>query len=87
MKETILQFGEGNFLRAFLCDMVDGLRRAGLYAGSIAVVQPRAGGKCHMLADQGLSYHLLTRGIQHGETTRELRKIEAITAAIDPLWR
>ncbi len=84
MKETILQFGEGNFLRAFLCDMVDGLRRAGLYAGSIAVVQPRAGGKCHMLADQGLSYHLLTRGIQNGEATRELRKIEAITAAIDP---
>lgn len=84
MKETILQFGEGNFLRSFLCDMVDGMRRRGLYDGSIAVVQPRAGGKCHMLVDQGLSYHLLTRGIQDGKSTRSLRKIEAISSAIDP---
>ena len=60
------------------------MQKAGLYEGSIAVVQPRAGGKCRALADRGNRYHLLTRGIQKGKTVRELRKIEAISSAIDP---
>ena len=40
MDETILQFGTGNFLRAFLGDFIDTLRRKGLYGGKIVIVTP-----------------------------------------------
>ena len=43
MKETILQFGEGNFLRAFVGDFIDALNRQGLYDGRIVIVKSRGG--------------------------------------------
>lgn len=38
---TVLQIGEGNFLRGFFNWMIHESRKQGLYDGSIAVVQPR----------------------------------------------
>ena len=50
--EKILQFGEGNFLRAFVDWMIDGLNEKGEYEGSIVLCQPIAGnekiGRAHV---------------------------------------
>ena len=40
MKETILQFGTGNFLRGFVDYFVDSMNKQGLYGGKIVVVSP-----------------------------------------------
>ena len=36
----VLQFGEGNFLRAFVDYMIDVANEKGVYDGSVAIVQP-----------------------------------------------
>ena len=45
MRETIIQFGEGVFLRGFVDDFLNTLNQSGLYDGKAVVIQPRAGGK------------------------------------------
>ena len=40
MKETVLQFGTGNFLRAFIDPMLDTLHKQGLYSGAAVIVSP-----------------------------------------------
>ena len=58
MKETVIQFGEGNFLRGFFDWFLDGLNKNGLYEGKAVIVQPRAGGKVAPLNEQGCKYNL-----------------------------
>ena len=36
----VLQFGEGNFLRAFVEWIIQGMNDAGVFNGNVAVVQP-----------------------------------------------
>ncbi len=43
-KEKVLQFGEGNFLRAFTDWMIDKANRQGHFDGSIVLCQPIAKG-------------------------------------------
>ena len=40
MKETVLQFGTGNFLRGFADCFIDALNKKGLYDGRVVVVSP-----------------------------------------------
>ena len=40
MKETILQFGTGKFLRAFVDSFVDSMNKRGLYDGRVVIVSP-----------------------------------------------
>ena len=50
--EKILQFGEGNFLRAFVDWMIDKANRDGIYQGSIVLCQPIAQGLKNMINAQ-----------------------------------
>lgn len=84
MKETIIQFGEGNFLRGFFDYFIDVLNKQGLYEGKCVVVQPRAGGKCGLLNEQDCKYNLYMRGIEDGEIKQEHRLVESISRGIDP---
>ena len=51
VKETVIQFGEGGFLRGFVDYFFHKLQEKGLYDGKIVVVQPIEKGMCQMLAD------------------------------------
>lgn len=84
MKETIIQFGEGNFLRGFFDYFLDVMNKNGLYDGKAVVIQPRAGGKCQLLNEQDCKYNLCLRGIENGETKQEHHFIEAVSRGIDP---
>ena len=58
--ERVIQFGEGGFLRGFVDWMLDKMNRAGLFDGSVVVVQPIAEGMCDALTEQDCMYtHLL----------------------------
>lgn len=84
MKETVIQFGEGNFLRGFFDYFLHRMNESGLYDGKAVVVQPRAGGKCALLSEQNCRYNLYTRGTENGEIIKEHTYIESISRCVDP---
>ena len=67
VKETVIQFGEGGFLRGFVDYFFHKLQEKGLYDGKIVVVQPIEKGMCQMLSDQNCEYNLFLRGIDNGQ--------------------
>lgn len=84
MKETVIQFGEGNFLRGFFNYFLQKMNEKGLYDGKAVIIQPRAGGKCGLLNEQDCKYNLYLRGIQNGEIVKEHTFIESVSRCIDP---
>ena len=84
MSETVIQFGEGNFLRGFFDYFLHKMNEKGLYDGKAVVVQPRAGGKCALLNEQLCKYNLYLRGIQNGEIVKEHTFVESISRCVDP---
>ena len=62
----ILQFGEGNFLRAFVDWMIDKANQAGKMNHGVAIVQPIAGGEFvrDLFAKQDNLYHVYLEGIK-----------------------
>lgn len=84
MKETVIQFGEGNFLRGFFDYFLDVMNKKGLYDGKAVVIQPRAGGKCALLNAQNCKYNLYLRGIEKGEIKEEHTLVESISRGVDP---
>ena len=84
MKETIIQFGEGNFLRGFFDYFLDTLNKKDLYDGKAVIIQPREGGKCALLNEQNCRYNLYLRGIENGEIKQEHTLVESVSRCIDP---
>lgn len=84
MNKTVIQFGEGNFLRGFFDYFLDKMNKSGLYDGKAVVIQPREGGKVAGLAKQDCRYNLYLRGIENGEIKKEHTLIESIAECIDP---
>ena len=84
MKETIIQFGEGVFLRGFADHFLDVLNKKGLYDGKAVVIQPRPGGKVKLLQMQNCRYNLFLRGLRDGEAVSEHSRIESIARCVDP---
>ena len=84
MKETVIQFGEGNFLRGFFDYFLHNLNKKGLYDGKAVVVQPIPMGRAEELNDCGCKYNLYLRGIQNGEIIKEHTFVESISRCIDP---
>jgi tagaturonate reductase len=80
----VIQFGEGNFLRAFVDWMVDVLNEKSDFAGSIAIVQPLPMGMVDMMKNQDGLYHLIRQGIEAGETIDEARLITCVSKLVDP---
>ncbi|MCL2373359.1 MAG: tagaturonate reductase [Defluviitaleaceae bacterium] len=82
--EKILQFGEGNFLRAFFDYFVDVLNRQNLFQGKIVVVQPIQQGFAQKLNENDCKYTVLLRGIEDGQLVTQAQRVESISRAIDP---
>lgn len=73
----ILQFGEGNFLRAFADWIFARLNASGLFSGSVRVLQPIRRGMLEELRKQDGVYTLLMRGSENG-APREVREIVSV---------
>ena len=80
----VLQFGEGNFLRAFVDYFFDLANERVGYNGKVAVVQPiPAGRKNEINAQDGL-YTVLLRGLENGEKVVSKRIVSSISKVINP---
>lgn len=84
MKETILQFGTGNFLRGFADSFIDSLNKQDLYDGKIVIVSPTDSGAVTKINAQNGKYHLILRGINNGKEVCERTEINAVSRAINP---
>jgi tagaturonate reductase len=82
--ERVLQFGEGNFLRAFVNWIMQEMNERGVFNGSAVVVQPLANGLVNMLNDQDGLYTLYLQGIKDGEVRNEHKVINSISRGINP---
>ena len=80
----VVQFGEGNFLRAFADWMVDILNQRASYDAGVAVVQPIKKGMIEVLEKQEGLYHLMMRGISKGEVKKETRLISCVQEYVNP---
>lgn len=80
----VVQFGEGNFLRAFVDYAFQVLNKKLDFNAGIAVVQPLENGLVHMLNDQDGLYTLFLNGVKKGEKIQEIEVIENIVKGINP---
>ena len=83
-KETILQFGEGGFLRAFVEPMVQKLNDSNLWEGSVVVAQPIPQGMCSTLNSQDCLYTLVARGLEKGKPVVRQQIIDVISRCVNP---
>lgn len=84
MKETVMQFGEGGFLRGFVDYFFHKLNEQGLYDGKIVVIQPIEQGMVSMLNEQKGEYNLFLRGIENGQVVNEHTHVTSISRGINP---
>ena len=80
----ILQFGEGNFLRAFVDWMIDKANNAGIMNHGIVAVQPIAQGMAGMLREQDCMYHVYLEGIKDKKPVKEISLVKSIVDALNP---
>ncbi len=84
MKETVVQFGTGNFLRGFVDYFIDVMNEKGLYNGKAVIVKPTKGGNIDAFNEQNCIYNLYLRGIENGKEVCEAREIHSVSRVIDP---
>jgi tagaturonate reductase len=82
--ERIIQFGEGNFLRAFVDWMVNRMNKNANFNSGVVVVQPLPTGMIDMLNEQDGLYHVNLQGLDHGNTVNSIELIDAITRSLNP---
>ena len=84
MKETIIQFGEGGFLRSFADVFVHKMNEQGLYDGKIVVVQPISKGLIPVINEQHGVYHQFLRGVENGKVVNDCIEVHSISRGVDP---
>ncbi len=79
----VLQFGEGNFLRAFVDYMIDIANEQRKFDGDIVLVKPIEFGSLDRFRAQESQYTVQLRGIADGEAKRINRVITSVTDVVD----
>lgn len=78
----VLQYGEGNFLRAFVEQMLDVANEKELFDGSVVLVKPIAFGNLDRFKAQDNVYTVVLRGKANGETVNEKRVITCVSDSV-----
>ena len=82
--EKVLQFGEGNFLRAFVNYWFDLANEKANWNGKCVLVQPIAPGLAKMINEQEGLYTLYLRGSQNGQKVDDKRVISSVSRCLNP---
>lgn len=82
--EKVMQFGEGNFLRAFADDFFDIANEKAGFNGKVVMVQPIASGLSELINKQEGLYTLYLRGNEKGRKVDDKRVISACSRALNP---
>lgn len=79
----VLQYGEGNFLRAFADYMLDIANEQGVFDGDIMLVKPIPFGSCVPFAEQEGRYTVLLRGLEDGQRVEKRRVVTSVRGCVD----
>jgi len=82
--ERIIQFGEGNFLRAFVDWIIFNMNNKADFNSSVVIVQPLANGMIDMLNDQDGLYHLNLQGLDKGKAVDSIELIDVVSRCLNP---
>ncbi len=86
----VLQFGEGNFLRAFVDWQIDLANESGLTDIGVAVCQPiidperKVLGMIDMLHAQDNMYHVYLEGVEQKQPKKDVRLVKSIMDSFNP---
>ena len=78
----VLQFGEGNFLRAFVDYMIDVANEKGAFDGSVAIVKCVKFGSLERFEKQNNLYTVILRGRENGEVVNSSRVITSVSKVV-----
>lgn len=82
--ERVIQFGEGNFLRAFVDWIILNMNEKACFNSSVVVVQPIEKGMVDMLNAQDNLYHVNLQGLEKGKVVNDLTLIDVINRSLNP---
>ncbi len=82
--EKVLQFGEGNFLRAFVNYWFDVSNEKAGWNGKCCLVQPIAPGLAKLINEQEGLYTLYLRGSENGQKVDRKRVISSVSRCLNP---
>lgn len=80
----VIQFGEGNFLRAFIDWQIQQMNKKGLFEGGVAIVKPTNIGGLHAFHEQDNLYTVLLEGLLNGEKVQTDEIITCVNESVDP---
>ncbi len=79
----VVQFGEGNFLRAFVDYMIDIANEQGRFDGDIVLIKPIEFGSTENFHKQDCQYTVSLRGIVDGEAKVLNRQVTSVADIVD----
>ena len=82
--EKVLQFGEGNFLRAFVDYWFDIANEKAGWNGKCCLVQPIPQGLTDLINEQEGLYTLYLRGTENGQKVDRKRVISSVSRCLNP---
>lgn len=82
--EKVMQFGEGNFLRAFVDYWFDCSNEKADWNGKCVLVQPIANGLTDIINQQQGLYTLYLRGTENGQKVDRKRVISSVSRCVNP---
>ena len=82
--DKVIQFGEGNFLRAFVDWIIWKMDKSAGFNGGVVVVQPIEKGMVDALNEQDGLYHLNLQGIDKGQAVDSIDLVDVINRGINP---
>ncbi|WP_068784701.1 tagaturonate reductase [Paenibacillus phocaensis] len=82
--ERMIQFGEGNFMRAFTTWQVQQMNKRGQFEGSVVMIKPQASPVSEHYAKQDHLYTVLINGIAEQRVVREHEILSSVSRLISP---
>jgi tagaturonate reductase len=80
----VIQFGDGNFLRAFADWVIDILNEKTSFDGDVMLVRPLRRDRPDKPDEQDGLYHVVINGLREGQPVSETRLITCIAGAVNP---
>jgi tagaturonate reductase len=79
LPKRIMQFGEGNFLRAFADYFIQNANERGIINSSVVLVKPIAGEPNPDFKNQNFRYNVFLRGRMNGEVVDDVKTITSVS--------
>jgi tagaturonate reductase len=80
----VIQFGEGNFLRAFVDWQIQQMNNKGLFNGGVTIIQPIENGRVAALDEQDGLFTVLLEGKQDGKDVQTHEVITVVNDTVNP---